>query len=209
MYLGFNLTEHTAPTKLSNDSTFFNPHTKKVVVLGHIQESMRTRRHASHNRKLVPYGRELNDYRSIFFPGDYRNTHRLLTHFYSYVFFADLREEHFYKRLVRDRLHYHDEIFCAAGRVLKLIHEDAARLSGLPLPTSQHSQVWNIYLMYVCMYVCMYVLNLFSFTFSSILFNRRLVGMSAKVRPTFRTTSGAVSFELSVFFFNLFFMFVS
>lgn len=144
MYLGFNFTELKSipdPIKLSNDSILVNPHTKKVVVLGHIKESLRTRRHASHNRKLVPYDMELDSYRSIFFPGDYRNTHRLLTHFYSYVFFADLREEHFYKRLVRDRLHYHDEIFCAAGRVLKLIHEDASRLSGLPLPMSQHSQV--------------------------------------------------------------------
>jgi hypothetical protein len=33
----------------------------------------------------------------------------------SYIFWAHREEEKRYKRLVRDRLHYHDDIFCAAG----------------------------------------------------------------------------------------------
>lgn len=50
-----------------------------------------------------------------FCSGDYREKVRLLTHFYSYLFWANPVEEHIYKRLVRDRLHYRDQIFCAAG----------------------------------------------------------------------------------------------
>jgi hypothetical protein len=38
-----------------------------------------------------------------------------------------------YKRIVRDRLHYHDDIFCAAGRVVKLLHEEASKLTGKPV----------------------------------------------------------------------------
>ena len=47
--------------------------------------------------------------------GDYREKYRLLTHFYSYLYWAQPAEERRYKRLVRDRLHYRDDIFCAAG----------------------------------------------------------------------------------------------
>ena len=48
--------------------------------------------------------------------GDYREKMRLLTHFYSYLYWAKPVEERIYKRLVRDRLHYSDTIFCAAGK---------------------------------------------------------------------------------------------
>ena len=82
----------------------------------------------------------MDSHRSIFFPGDYRNTHRILTHFYSYIHFAQHRREHFYKRFVRDRLHYHDEIFCAASKVLRLIHKDASAVSGVHLPRTEHNQ---------------------------------------------------------------------
>jgi hypothetical protein len=37
--------------------------------------------------------------------------------------------EQIYKRIVRDRLHYHDLIFCAAGRIVRLIHLDVVRIS--------------------------------------------------------------------------------
>jgi hypothetical protein len=35
---------------------------------------------------------------------------------YSYIYFAQPEVERAYKRLVRDRLHYRDDIFCAAGK---------------------------------------------------------------------------------------------
>jgi hypothetical protein len=37
-----------------------------------------------------------------------------------------------YRRVVRDRLHYHDDIFCAAGKMVQQLHRDAAALSRGP-----------------------------------------------------------------------------
>ena len=114
IHLGFNLTHDAAGDPLFGKFDWKDP---------------RIKRHASHARKLVPYDAKMHVHKAIYFPGDYRNTHRILTHFYSYLYWADLHVEHIYKRLVRDRLHYHDDIFCAAGRVVRMLQEDAAALS--------------------------------------------------------------------------------
>ena len=46
---------------------------------------------------------------------------RLLTHFYNMVLFSDPTESHYYKRFVRDYLHYHDSIYCAAGKIVQAV----------------------------------------------------------------------------------------
>ena len=154
MFIGFNLTvlenkhdEHgrnrnhgETGIDIERDNVITNIHTGQSILFGEVKFGKRAKLLASHNRKLVPYDKEMHSHRSIYFPGDYRNTHRILTHFYSYVYFAEHKREHFYKRFVRDRLHYHDEIFCAASKVLKLIHEDASVLSGQEMPRSKHFQ---------------------------------------------------------------------
>lgn len=126
MHIGFNLTYDRTSKPIFGRINLIDPRVKK---------------HASHNRKLVPYDAKMHVHRAIYFPGDYRNTHRILTHFYSYLYWADLHTEHIYKRLVRDRLHYHDDIFCAAGRVVRMLHEDAAALSDgkYNAPTQRNS----------------------------------------------------------------------
>jgi hypothetical protein len=48
---------------------------------------------------------------------------RLLTHFYSFMFFAEPEMERIAKRFVRDRMRYSDDVYCAAGRVVKLIYD--------------------------------------------------------------------------------------
>ena len=132
------------------------------TIYGDVPPSSRTRLFAAHNRAIVPYDEQFAAHRSVFFPGDYRNTHRILTHFYrwaivylsdslhrliaylllfySYIFFAQPKVDQLYKRLVRDRLHYRDDIFCAAGGVIKRLHEDAAALTGKPV---QYSKFYN------------------------------------------------------------------
>ena len=40
--------------------------------------------------------------------------HRLLNHFYGFFLFTDPKIDNFYKRFVRDFLHYKDDIYCAA-----------------------------------------------------------------------------------------------
>lgn len=68
-------------------------------------------------RSLVAYNRSMHEERTLFFPGHHRN--RLLTHFYSLLFFATEREERRAKRFMRDRLRYHDEIFCTSSRIVE------------------------------------------------------------------------------------------
>jgi hypothetical protein len=62
--------------------------------------------------------------------------HRLLNHFYTFLFFTDARVDHHYKRFVRDFLHYPDEVFCAAGRVIQSLEEESAKLSSSSLSLS-------------------------------------------------------------------------
>lgn len=103
------------------------------------KEDKRQQLHASHNRQLIHYDEEMHSHRAIFFPGDYRIKYRILTHFYSYLYFAQSRQERQYKRLVRDRIRYNDGIFCAAGRVVRLLHEEAAKLSARAGKTGRDS----------------------------------------------------------------------
>ena len=47
-----------------------------------------------------------------------RDTHRLISHFYGLILFTNPVIDNYYKRFVRDHLHYHDQIFCAAGKIV-------------------------------------------------------------------------------------------
>jgi hypothetical protein len=49
---------------------------------------------------------------------------RLLAHFYAMIHFTNPSIDHFFKRFVRDFLHYHDSIFCAAGKVVKAVQAE-------------------------------------------------------------------------------------
>ena len=48
------------------------------------------------------------------------------------------RREHFYRRFVRDRLRYVDEIFCRAGRIVQRLHEKVAEIMRIPNTVSQN-----------------------------------------------------------------------
>jgi GDP-fucose protein O-fucosyltransferase len=50
--------------------------------------------------------------------------YRLLAHFYGMIYFTNPAVGHFYKRFVRDFLHYHDQIYCAAGKVVKAVQAE-------------------------------------------------------------------------------------
>ncbi len=51
--------------------------------------------------------------------------HRLLAHFYNFIFFTDPVIDNHFKRFVRDFMHYNDKIFCAAGKIVRLIQQEA------------------------------------------------------------------------------------
>mmetsp|Transcript_24180 Transcript_24180/g.59183 ORF Transcript_24180/g.59183 Transcript_24180/m.59183 type:complete len:1126 (-) Transcript_24180:1246-4623(-) len=50
---------------------------------------------------------------------------RLLTHFYDFVHFTDPAIDNHYKRFIRDFLHYNDQIYCAAGKIVKALQKEA------------------------------------------------------------------------------------
>jgi GDP-fucose protein O-fucosyltransferase len=57
-------------------------------------------------------------------------TYRLLQHFYSAFFFTNTSIDNYMKRLVRDSLHYNDDIFCAAGKVIESLRREHSVFSS-------------------------------------------------------------------------------
>lgn len=99
---------------------------------GEKQHDLRQKLHGSHDRKLIHYNAAMHNHRAVYFPSGERGRlikYRLITHFYSYIHFADARLDRQYKRFVRDRIMYRPEIFCAAGRVVRLLREEALAAS--------------------------------------------------------------------------------
>ena len=77
-------------------------------------------------RQLVPYDEDFHSQRAVFFPG--HDSNRLLTLWYGYFFFAEPATERAAKRYMRDRVRYHDSIFCVAGKVIDLLLKEVVRL---------------------------------------------------------------------------------
>lgn len=130
--LGFNISQDN-PGFISNISRDIINNDKRYQVLK-----------AAGNRVLRPYNQSLHNERLLFFPGkcwdSYLST-RLLTHFYLYMYWVNPNMERIYRRIARDRLHYSDNIFCAAGHIIGLIHQESHTLSNMPLPDKQHQDV--------------------------------------------------------------------
>jgi GDP-fucose protein O-fucosyltransferase len=53
--------------------------------------------------------------------------YRLLSHYYGMLYFTDPAIDHYYKRFVRDFLHYHDSIYCAAGKIVKALQAEGEK----------------------------------------------------------------------------------
>ena len=80
------------------------PHPNQTIPVSERLEQFRLEPH----RKLMWYDLELHNERFLYLPGHEQN--RLLTHFYSFFFFARRSEEVRAKRFMRDRLRYHDQV---------------------------------------------------------------------------------------------------
>jgi hypothetical protein len=72
------------------------------------------------SRVITYWNQEQNEPTLVHFHADDK-VYRLLTHFYSMLHFTDPAIDHYVKRFVRDFLHYHDSIFCAAGKIVKAL----------------------------------------------------------------------------------------
>lgn len=112
IFIGFNITK--------------DPRTEKILFGTFDSQTDHIKAFMFNNRQLVPYDSIFHSERAIYFPGHDQN--RMLTHFYSYLFFADMKLHRYYLRFVRDRLRYLDSIFCTAARVIDLIQNDALKM---------------------------------------------------------------------------------
>lgn len=141
-FLGFNITKST--TNLYMNGRYGNGITVDPLtgsLFNPIKEDAHLKQFASHDRKVVTYDEKMHSEKVVYFPGDYSKEYRILTHFYTYLYFADEHLEHVYKRIVRDRLHYHDDIFCAAGKVVKLLHTEVENLAQMELDNGTPSKL--------------------------------------------------------------------
>jgi len=77
--------------------------------------------------ELCVYDREMQGQRLLHFKQDPDAGHRLLVHFYAFIFFQDWKYDLWTKRFVRDHVRYLDEIMCAAGRIVSKLRKMARK----------------------------------------------------------------------------------
>jgi len=80
-------------------------------------------------RTPIYYNKQMHDAPLLHFRSHFKDT-RLLLHFYAFVHFTNPKVGNYYKRLVRDRVRYTDEIFCAAGKIVKSLLVESSSLDG-------------------------------------------------------------------------------
>lgn len=81
-------------------------------------------------KKMCMYDRSAHDSNPVVhFRADQRNNTRLITQFYSFLWFEDWRHDLWSKRFVRDNLRYNDEIMCLSARVISALRNHARQQS--------------------------------------------------------------------------------
>mmetsp|Transcript_34475 Transcript_34475/g.72665 ORF Transcript_34475/g.72665 Transcript_34475/m.72665 type:complete len:587 (-) Transcript_34475:3476-5236(-) len=78
------------------------------------------------SRKPVFYDKQVHDAPLLHIHSHHKDT-RLLLHFYAFIYFTNPKVGNYFKRLVRDRVRYSDEIFCAGGKIVKHLMEESLR----------------------------------------------------------------------------------
>ena len=74
-------------------------------------------------REPIYYGSELAKPDILHFETS-QTEWRILNHFYTTIYFTDPTMDNYYKRFIRDFIHYHGNIFCAAGKIVKLLQDE-------------------------------------------------------------------------------------
>lgn len=96
----------------------FDVHAYKEQIMD--EESVQSARHFCGKREITYWTQKFNAFPVIHFPANVMKF-RMLTHFYSMLHFTDSAIDNTVKRFVRDFLHYHDQIYCAAGKIVKAL----------------------------------------------------------------------------------------
>ena len=111
--------------------------TASAVATGLSDEShLDVDRFCGSNRKPVFYDKALQSVEWIHWDAgcdaqgmNDKSCYRLLSHFYTFMYFTDPKIDNYYKRFVRDFLHYNDAVYCAAWKVIKAVQKDADALN--------------------------------------------------------------------------------
>lgn len=82
---------------------------------------------SSGKRSLVYMTKQLNHPQLLYIQAAKPPT-RMLSHYYGYLHFTDVAEGNYYKRYIRDLLHFRHEIFCAAGKIIAFLQNSGKDL---------------------------------------------------------------------------------
>jgi hypothetical protein len=85
----------------------------------------RLKENLSGRSELCIYDEEMQSAPVVHFLCYHKIRARLLTHFYTFLFFEDWKQDLFYKRFMRDHFRYLDEIQCASARVVEAVRNRA------------------------------------------------------------------------------------
>ena len=77
------------------------------------------------SRTAVFYSQELQQARVMFFPQCRGQPCRMLIQFYSFLFFANKDTDRKVKRMIRDNVHYKEDIFCAAAKIYHALRNES------------------------------------------------------------------------------------
>eukprot|EP00549_Striatella_unipunctata_P018685 CAMPEP_0118721094 /NCGR_PEP_ID=MMETSP0800-20121206/30520_1 /TAXON_ID=210618 ORGANISM="Striatella unipunctata, Strain CCMP2910" /NCGR_SAMPLE_ID=MMETSP0800 /ASSEMBLY_ACC=CAM_ASM_000638 /LENGTH=663 /DNA_ID=CAMNT_0006628897 /DNA_START=63 /DNA_END=2054 /DNA_ORIENTATION=+ len=89
---------------------------------------------------VCPYDQSMQDHEILHFVGEDVGTgaQRMLTHFYTFLFFYDWKQDLWTKRFIRDHLRYIDQLQCIAGKIVQKLTEDAKENHGHSYFDSMH-----------------------------------------------------------------------
>ena len=89
----------------------------------------RLKDHINGRKDLCLYNTEMQQAPVLHFMCYHKMRVRFLTHFYSFLFLQDWREDLWMKRFMRDHVRYQDEIQCAAARIVQALRQLAQNLT--------------------------------------------------------------------------------
>jgi hypothetical protein len=72
----------------------------------------------TNKRTALPLGPEIAGAPWVHFQANSTFGYRLFTHWYTFFLFGDLATDRYMKRMVRDYLHYNEELFCVGHKIV-------------------------------------------------------------------------------------------
>ena len=105
------------------------------------KERWKEQQNAQRGSQLCLYDTKLQEQEVLHFAGKKGfSGGRLLTHFYTFLFFEDWKTDLWMKRFVRDHVRYKNEIQCAAARIVQAIRKHVRQRQGSSSKTPTTSE---------------------------------------------------------------------